>query len=58
MLFASCKAINISGEHEVQWVKKYRKTSVVKLRGLKREFIFPTTKIKAKDIINLKHKTK
>jgi len=58
ILSQSCKVVDITGQHKVLWVKHYGKSKkcVVKLEGLKREFIFPTDTLKAGDIVNLKHK--
>lgn len=54
ILTQSCKVVDITGQHKVLWVKHYGKKSVVKLEGLKKEFIFPTDTLKAGDIVNIK----
>jgi len=57
MLMPSCKVVDISGQQTVQ--KRYKvfhkeKVSIVKLKGLKGTFVFPTDTLKTNSIVNLK----
>lgn len=50
----SCKTIDITGRHKVQYVKTFRHTQVVKFYGLDREFTFTSDTIKKNDFITFK----
>lgn len=52
-ILASCKVVDISGRHEVAYVKPMKRNSVVKLKGINKEFIFPKDTLKAGDFITI-----
>lgn len=55
LCFSSCKVVDISGEQTVTKVRTIGKHQIVNLKGLQREFIFPTDTLKKGDVVILKH---
>lgn len=58
VLSASCKVVDITGSHKVQYVKKFNKKHVVKFYDLKREFIFNADTLKRGDVVRLRYRGK